>query len=185
MLLWLLWDCTVWVQCAAVSILVHRQLSAPMRKSSPIHSCTHDQNHKSTSSTPLSHFYRRAYFELTTQYTLRSAVVHTIPVVTQKIYFETRISQILLTSERERRSNLEFITKILHICCQNRWNSRPTIFLQRNLFQPKKAKRIFYANQLETRPDLWNLASKGQSGNPGDTWTYCPDENHNDALFFR
>jgi len=50
---------------ATVCILIHRLLSAPMRKSSHSHSCTYDyeydQNHKSlsTSSTSLSHFYWR------------------------------------------------------------------------------------------------------------------------------
>jgi len=43
---------------ATICILIHRQLSAPIQKSPPIHSCTYDQNHKSTSLTSLSHFYR-------------------------------------------------------------------------------------------------------------------------------
>ena len=46
---------------AIVCILIHRHLSAPIQKSSLIHSCTcYDQNHKnsSTSLTPLSQVYR-------------------------------------------------------------------------------------------------------------------------------
>jgi len=46
---------------AKVCIMIHRQFSVPIRKSSYIHSSTNDdQNHKnpSTSSTLLSHFYR-------------------------------------------------------------------------------------------------------------------------------
>jgi len=39
--------------------LIHRQLSRPMRKPSPIHSCTYDQKYETfTSSRLLSHFYR-------------------------------------------------------------------------------------------------------------------------------
>ena len=43
---------------ATAYILIHQQLSAPIRKSNPIHSCTYDQNLRtpSTSLTP-SHFY--------------------------------------------------------------------------------------------------------------------------------
>ena len=88
-----LWDYTFWVQwCHSL----HTDSSAgfcPMRKLSPIHSCTYDQNHKSRStfSRLLSHFYREdaegrsvykrwACLVLTTHYT-----VHTFPVITQKI----------------------------------------------------------------------------------------------------
>jgi len=44
---------------AIVCILIHRQLSGPIRKSSPIHSSTYDQNHQSASisSKSLSHFF--------------------------------------------------------------------------------------------------------------------------------
>jgi len=68
-LLMLLWLFMVWeiahfgCNGATVCILINRQLSALMRKSSPIHSCTYDQNHitsLSTSSSLLSHRYRGA-----------------------------------------------------------------------------------------------------------------------------
>jgi len=37
-----------------------------------------------------------------------------------KLYFETRIPQILLISERGRRSNIAFITKIFQLCCRKK-----------------------------------------------------------------
>jgi len=45
---------------ATVCIMIDEEFFAPIRKSSPIHFCAYDQNHKSasTSSTFLSHFYR-------------------------------------------------------------------------------------------------------------------------------
>jgi len=59
---------------------------------------------------------RRACLVLTAHYTVQW--VHTIPVIRQKLYFETGTPQILLISERGRRSNIEFITKILQMCCR-------------------------------------------------------------------
>jgi len=98
---------------ATVCIPIHPQFSAPMRKSPPIHFCTYDQNHRSLSpfSRSLSHFYRgdadlsesvepAQCLQHNTHY---DYVVHKFPVITQKLYFETCILQILLTSERERR----------------------------------------------------------------------------------
>jgi len=43
---------------ATVWIVIHRQLSAPIRKSFPILSCHYDQIHNSTSSTSLAYIYR-------------------------------------------------------------------------------------------------------------------------------
>jgi len=56
----------------------------------------------------------------------------------KKNYFESRILQILLTSERGRRSNITFITNILHVL-PKKLNSN--IFLQMNVFQRKKANK--------------------------------------------
>jgi len=77
-----------------------------------------------------------------------------------------------------REFAIAFITKILQMCCRQKWNSN--IFLHRNLFQrknvQKRAKRSniffkasqlemspkgqlsFLTNQLETTPNFWNLA---------------------------
>ena len=49
-LIWLFMVCKIaqfGYDAATVCILIHRQLSAPMRKSSSIHSCPYDQNHSS------------------------------------------------------------------------------------------------------------------------------------------
>ena len=110
---------------ATVCILIHWQLSAPIRKSSPIHSCTCIQNDKSTSSTSWSHFYRGdadhvcqrwACFVFATheinllrnhwKYVHCVKTLHSVHISNNvKIYFESCIPQILLASERGRRSN--------------------------------------------------------------------------------
>jgi len=64
---------------------------------------------------------------------------------------ESRIPQILLTSELGSRSNnTAFIIRILQKCCRK--NGIVNILLQKKLFQRKKAKRIFRANKLNARP---------------------------------
>ena len=56
-----------------------------------------------------------------------------------KTCFESRIPQILLTSERGHRSNKAFVANILQMCCRKKWNSN--ISPQRKSFQRKKAKK--------------------------------------------
>ena len=83
---------------------------------------------------------------------------------------------VLLKSESGRRPNIAFITKILRICCRKKWNS--SIFLHRNLFQRKKAKKEPKGQTNFLRPtnlkrgqisEIW--PKKGQSGNPVyNTW---------------
>jgi len=139
---------------ATVCILTHWQLSAPIRKSSSIHSCAYNQNDKSASSTSLSHFYRGdADLSATVEpvYCLQHkewiicvirrnvCTVQTFPVITQENYFESSIPKILLTSQRWRRYNIAFITNTWQMCCRSKWNGN--IFLQRKHFQRKNDKK--------------------------------------------
>ena len=103
---------------------------------------------------------RVACLVLTTQYTVQW--VHTSPVITQKLYFETGIPQILLISERGRRSNIAFITKILQICCRKKWNGN--ICFHRNLYQREKAKRVPKGQTNFLRPTNLRLGQKKPVG---------------------
>jgi len=90
---------------ATVCILIHRHLSAPMRKSSPFTPVLITRIIRAlpifdTDISFTSWRYRLickcwACLVLSTQYT-----VHTFPVIARKLYFETHIPQILLTSAR-------------------------------------------------------------------------------------
>jgi len=56
--------------------------------------------------------------------------VHAFSVLAQKIYFQSLIPQTLPTSERGRRCNIAFITKILQKC----WRKNGIV----NIFLPRK-----------------------------------------------
>ena len=150
---------------ATICILIHRQLSAPIQKSPPIHSCTYDQNHKSTSLTSLSHFYR-AVADLSASVEPAECLVayntvHTFPAITQKPYFETRIPQILLTSEPGHRSNIAWTQKLYKCIAEKNgiaiFSFRGTCISVRRAKRVKRPNDFLKANQLETRPNFWNL----------------------------
>jgi len=92
-----------------------------------------------------------ASVEPASAYNTVHTTVHTFPVITQKLYFESRILQILIISYRGRWSNIAFITKILHMCCRKN-GIELTIFLQGKLFQRKTAKK---EPKKQVRNQLW------------------------------
>jgi len=59
-------------------------------------------------------------------------------VFTLKIYFDSRSPQILLTSERGRRSIIAFMRNILQVLAKK--NGTVNIFMQKKLLQREKAK---------------------------------------------
>ena len=113
--------------------------------------------------------------------------MHTIPWITQKLYFKTGIPQTLLISERCCWSHIAFITKILQMCCRkNRIAISSFIGTYFSIKRQKRATRpnkYFKANQLEIRPkdqlkvfwptnlkrgEIFEVCPKrGQSGKPG------------------
>ena len=82
--------------------------------------------------------------------------MHTIPVITQKLYFETGIPQTLLISERGRRSSIAFITTILQMYFRKNvteiFSFIGACSSVKRKKKSQKAKGIFKANKLEIRP---------------------------------
>jgi len=135
---------------ATICLRFHRQHSPPTRKSSAIHSRTHDIR-----ALPLPRRFvpflsqrRRPVCKhwlclvLATRYT----ALFTDFRGWANNYSQSGRFQILPTSRRERRSSIVFIRKIFQKCCQK--NRIANIFLQRKTFKfekPKRPNEIFKA----------------------------------------
>ena len=134
-------------------MLIHRQLSAPRRKSSPIHSCTYDQNHNSPStwrhrriSIAETHACPQA-FRLPSNYN----TIHNANISSD--YVKTLFQNSYPSNIANIRTRA--ITKILQMYCRKNgiviFSFREICFSAKS---PKNAKRLhefFKAKQVEMR----------------------------------
>jgi len=142
--------------CAAVCILFHRQLSAPIRKSSSYHSCTTTRIMRALPqrhcriSIAVTQTCLQALSLLSAHNTLHSAHISTSSDCA-KTYFGSHIPQILPTSERGLRSNVAFIANTLQMCCRK--NGIVIYFFRGNFFNEKGQipNEFLKANQLKMR----------------------------------
>jgi len=126
-------------------------------KSPPIHSCTYDQNHKSTSLTLLSHFYR-AVADLCKRGAcwVLSSLQHSTHISSDHAKTLFRNSHPSNTTHIRTRASVQYSmnTKIVQMHCRKKWNSN--IFLRRNLYQRKKGKKSQKAKRFFKGQSTWN-----------------------------